>query len=211
MNAITPAETPHLRLVFFLSLLITLLMGILYTALDVLQPPDPYRSLFAFIPGTTSLLVLRAAGSSRSDLNFRMRWISIPGIGALAATTFLLLPILGSSTSWVGFNWISALVYAPASGIAQELYFRSSLLSGLERFFKNRKTIPLLVHSVFFVAFHFRTFQSIPSLPIALVVILVLFLAGCGWGWQVQRDRTVVWAALHHSFFLVLMSMFDWA
>ena len=32
----------------------------------------------------------------------------------------------------------------------------------------------------------------------------------CGWGCQVQRDRTVIWVILQHIIFLVLMSMFDW-
>jgi hypothetical protein len=69
----------------------------------------------------------------------------------------------------------------------------------------------LFLHSALFVGFHFRTFQAIPSLPMVLVVTVVLFLAGCSWGWQVQRDHTVVWSMLQHSLFLVLMSMFDWA
>jgi hypothetical protein len=61
-----------------------------------------------------------------------------------------------------------------------------------------------------FVGFHFRTFQAIPTLPAALMVAIVLFLAGCGWGWQVQQDRTVVWAMLQHSLFHVLISLFEW-
>jgi membrane protease YdiL (CAAX protease family) len=128
----------------------------------------------------------------------------------LAATTLLLLPILGASTSWNGWDWIPALIYAPASGIAQELYFRSSLLPGLERAFNGRRTLALLVHSAIFIGFHFRTFRSIGSFIPILIVAFVLFLAGCGWGWQVQRDRTVVWSMIQHSFFLVLMSMFGW-
>jgi hypothetical protein len=48
----------------------------------------------------------------------------------------------------------------------------------------------LLVQAMLFVGFHMRTFASLPSLPVGLVVATVLFLAGCGWGWQVQRDRT---------------------
>lgn len=186
-------------------------MAILYTVLDVLQPTEPLLSLLAFIPGVISVVALRAAGLSNDQLYLQLAQISVPGLGALAATTILLLPILGSSTSWIGWYWLPALVYAPASGVAQELYFRSSLLPGLEQAFSGRRLLALLVHAAIFVGFHFRTFQAIPSLPIALVVGLVLFLAGCGWGWQVQRDRTVVWSMLQHSLFLILMSMFGWS
>ena len=127
------------------------------------------------------------------------------------ATTLLLLPILASSTSFSGWDWLPALIYAPASGIAQELYFRSSLLPGLERIFGYKRTTALVTQASIFVGFHLRTFRALPSLAIALVVAVVLFLAGCGWGWQVQRDRTVYWAMLQHSLFLMLMSMFTWS
>jgi Type II CAAX prenyl endopeptidase Rce1-like len=210
MATTVPAKASQGRTLFAVSLAVTLSMGVLYTALDMLQPPEPVHSLLAFAPGTISLIALRGAGLSRAELNVRLAWISLPGLAALAVTTILLLPILGSSTSWVGWRWMPALVYAPASGIAQELYFRSSLLPGLERAFNHRKAMALFLHSALFVGFHFRTFQAIPSLPLVLVVIVVLFLAGCGWGWQVQRDHTVVWSMLQHSLFLVLMSMFDW-
>lgn len=30
------------------------------------------------------------------------------------------------------------------------------------------------------------------------------------WGWQVQRDRTAIWAMIQHSLFLMLMSLFAW-
>jgi hypothetical protein len=32
----------------------------------------------------------------------------------------------------------------------------------------------------------------------------VPFLAGSGWGWQVQRDRMAVWAMVQHSFIWVI-------
>ena len=44
----------------------------------------------------------------------------------------------------------------------------------------------------------------------AALIAMVLFAAGCGWGWQVQKDKTVVWAIGQHSLFLMLMSMFEW-
>ena len=186
-------------------------MAAVYTALDILQLPEALFALLAFIPGAASLIALAMAGLTRAELNLRLARISLAGFAALAATSILLLPVLGSSTTWIGWRWVAGLVYAPASGIAQELYFRSALLPGLERAFKRRGTVSLIAHAAIFVGFHVRTFLAISSLPPALIVALVLFLAGCGWGWQVQRDRTVVWAMLQHSLFLTLMSMFDWA
>ena len=32
--------------------------------------------------------------------------------------------------------------------------------------------------------------------------------AGLGWGWQVQRERTIVWAMGEHVIFLTIMSLF---
>ena len=199
------------RIPFGTALAVTLAMAAVYTMLDVLELPEPVFALLAFIPGAISLIALRGAGLSRAELNLRLAWISLPSLAALTATSILLLPILGSSTVWLGWRWVAALVYAPASGIAQEMYYRSALLPGLEHAFNGHRTLSLFAHAAVFVGFHVRTFLAVPSLPLALVVAAVLFLAGCGWGWQVQRDRTMVWAMLQHSLFLMLMSMVDWA
>jgi hypothetical protein len=210
MASHTSTTAVQSRISFPVALVITFVMAVAYTALDAWQPVEPLLSLLAFIPGGASLLALSAAGITPGQLNLRLARISSSGLVALGAVTLLLLPILGSSTGWTGWQWLPALVYAPASGIAQELYFRSSLLPGLEGCFGGRKIAALLVHAAIFVGFHFRTFQTIPSIAMAALVATVLFLAGCGWGWQVQRDRTVVWAMIQHSLFLVLMSMFNW-
>lgn len=206
-------SSPNQRsfLPFAVALVITLLMGIATTVLDVRQPAEPILSILAFIPGLVSIAALSASGLSRADLYLRFARLSRPGLLALAAVTVLMLPILGSSSGWVGWQWLPALVYAPASGIAQELYFRSSLLPALERALGGRKTAAILLHGLVFVGYHYRTFSALPSLPIGILVAVVLFAAGCGWAWQVQRDRTVVWAMIQHSLFLAVMSMFAWA
>lgn len=185
-------------------------MGIAITILDVLQPAEPILSILAFAPGLISIAALSASGLNRSDLYLRLAKTSLPGLVALLAAKLLLLPILGSSTGWTGWHWLPGLVYAPASGIAQELYFRASLLPALERAVHGNRTLAILLHAVIFVGYHFRTFRSLPSIPIAFLAAAVLFAAGCGWAWQVQRDRTVVWAMGQHSLFLMLMSMFEW-
>jgi membrane protease YdiL (CAAX protease family) len=210
MTPDTPSQTSRARIPFIAALVVILAMAVAYTVLDTLQPQEPILSILAFIPGVVSLVVLFAAGLTHADTNLRLARLSWSGAGVLAAVTVLMLPFLGSSTSFVGWQWLPALVHAPASGIAQELYFRSSLLPALERALPGRKTIVLLLHSAIFIGFHYRTFQSIASIGPSLIVAVVLFAAGCGWGWQVQRDRTVVWAMVQHSLFLVLMSMFGW-
>jgi membrane protease YdiL (CAAX protease family) len=211
MTTIAPPANRRYLIPFVVALFITLIMGIALTVLDVLQPSEPVLSILAFIPGIISIAALSASGLSRAELNLRFTWISLPGLLVLAAITVLLLPILGSSTGWTGWQWLPGLVYAPASGIAQEIYFRGSLLPALERALHGKKLIAILLHAVVFVGYHFRTFRSLSSLPIAILVAAVLFTAGCGWAWQVQRDRTVFWAIAQHSLFLMLMSMFQWA
>lgn len=204
-----PSQT-RLVLPFSLALAFTLLMGVAYTLLDIRQFAEPLQSVLAFLPGLLSLAALSGAGMSRLELKLRYGSLSRPGLLALAGVTILLLPILLSSSGWLGWRWLPALIYGPASGVAQELYFRSALLGGLEKGLGGRRRLALLCHALIFIGFHFRTFQALPSISMALIVGMVLFLAGCGWGWQVQRDRTVVWAMLQHSLFLMLMSMFDW-
>jgi hypothetical protein len=211
MTTIAPSTNRRFLLLPAVALSITLIMGIAITVLDMVQPKEPALSILAFVPGAVSIAVLSASGLGRAELNLRLAKASFPGLVVLAATTLLLLPILGSNTGWTGWHWLPSLVYAPASGIAQEIYFRASLLPALERALHGKKAAAILLHAVIFVGYHFRTFRSVPSLPIAILVAIVLFVAGCGWAWQVQRDRTVVWAIGQHSLFLMLMSMFEWA
>jgi membrane protease YdiL (CAAX protease family) len=211
MTTIAPSANRRYLLPSVVALLITLIMGVAITVLDVLQPTEPILSILAFIPGIISIAALSASGLSRAELNLRFTRISLPGLLVLAAITVLMLLILGSSTGWTGWHWLPGLVYAPASGIAQEIYFRGSLLPALERASRGKKVVAILLQSVLFVGYHFRTFRSVPSLPIAILVAAVLFTAGCGWAWQVQRDRTVFWTIAQHSLFLMLMSMFEWA
>ena len=207
-NQSRPQTQRHLP--FAVALVITLIMGLVITWIDVLQPAEPIFSILSFIPGLISITALLLSGMSRANLYLRLDKISRQGLLVLIVTTVLLLPILGSSTGFGGWKWLPALVFAPASGIAQEIYFRGSLLPALEKSVKDKKVIALLLHAMIFVGYHFRTFRSVPSLPVAMLVAVVLFLAGCGWAWQVQRDKTIVWAAAQHSLFLMIMSMFEW-
>jgi hypothetical protein len=206
-----PSALPsRFLLPFPVALAVTFGMALVYTGIDLLQLAEPVQSLVSFSPALASLAALRAAGFSREELHLRFKRISRLGAVSLAGVSLLLLPILGSSTAWTGWRLLPALVYAPASGIAQELYFRSALLSSLGRASGGRKNLALAAHAFVFTGFHLRTFLSLPSVAVALVVAAVLFTGGLGWGWQVGRDRTIVWAMLQHCAFLMLMSMFAW-
>ncbi|MEW5871035.1 MAG: CPBP family intramembrane glutamic endopeptidase [Chloroflexota bacterium] len=204
----SPSRTPVFP--FWAALVCTLLMGVVYTVHDVLQVAEPLFSLLSFLPGALSLAALFLAGFSKEQCSLRFAWPSKAGWLALAGVCILLLPILLSSRGVTGWSWLSALVYAPASGLAQELYFRGALLPALARLFRPRLRLALGLHALLFIAYHLRTFRSIGALAPSLVVAGVLFLAGLGWGWQAQKDRTLAWTALQHSIFLSAMSVFTW-
>jgi hypothetical protein len=101
-------------------------------------------------------------------------------------------------------------VYAPASALAQELFFRSALLPALTVALGGRSRLALPLHCLVFVAYHFRTFRSIGAIGPSIAVGFVLFLAGLGWGWESQRDHTVLWTSVQHSIFLAAMSLYTW-
>jgi membrane protease YdiL (CAAX protease family) len=185
-------------------------LHVAYTVLEFAQPGEPLYAIFGLAIACVGVAVLRAAGLSREQLRLRRAPLSRVGAGMLAAATLLLLPILGSNSGFLGWRWLPAVVYAPASGITQELFFRGTLLPGLERMMPSRPGTALLIHCALFVAWHLRTFTFVASLPLAFLVATVLFLAGLAWGRQVQHDGTILWSAAQHSLFLVVMSLFDW-
>jgi membrane protease YdiL (CAAX protease family) len=196
----------------WLAFVIVLLMGACYTFLDVLQLSELIYAILSFIPGLISFTAISMAKLYPNVIQSYLipRKLSLRGGIALVVVAVCLLPIILSTSIIVGWRWIPALVYAPASGIAQELYFRASLLPAMEGLIQKRNVTAIGLQSLIFVAFHLRTFLSIGPNPIIVVVIVVLFVAGFAWGYQVQRDRTIIWAAALHSVFLVVMSMFQW-
>jgi membrane protease YdiL (CAAX protease family) len=129
----------------------------------------------------------------------------------LVALFLPMVPVVISGflqAGWAGWDWHQALLYAPASGVSQELYFRAALLPALERLLV-RPRHALLVSSLMFSLFHAGMFTVAPP-GAAVSALLVTFLAGLGWGWQVQRDRTVIWAMLHHALLQLILRLFAW-
>ncbi|MDD5469131.1 MAG: hypothetical protein PHS96_15185 [Anaerolineales bacterium] len=205
-------QTSHARnrLPFKAALAVVLLMALAYTAHDTLQIGEPLFSLISFVPGAISVWVLLAAGFSLEACNLAARWFSRRGIAVLGLAFLLLLPVLLSGRLLPGWDPLATFVYAPASGVAQELYFRSALLPALKKGLGGRLWPALLVHCLIFVGYHFRTFRSIGAVGPAMVVGVVLFLGGLAWGWHSQRDRTILWTSVQHSLFLMAMSLFTW-
>jgi membrane protease YdiL (CAAX protease family) len=210
-NATAP-RVVSIALPRWLAIVIVLLMGAFYTFLDVRQLSEPINTILSFVPGLLSFAAIIFAKMQSNVIESYLipRKLSIHGSIALAVVAVCLLPILLSISSKVGWHWIPALVYAPASGIAQELYFRASLLPAMEGLIQNKNITAICLQSTVFVAFHLRTFMSIGANPIIAVVVVVLFVAGIAWGYQVQKDRTIIWAVALHGTFLVIMSMFKW-
>jgi membrane protease YdiL (CAAX protease family) len=165
-------------------------------------------ALLSFIPGILGLVVLLAAGLSRQQCFFVVRPLSWRGFAVLGAVfLFALVAILPVSV-WQGWSWKAALVYAPASGISQELFFRSALLPAALLLMKGRQGLALIAHSVLFGLWHVGPLFLGAPLWAVLLVMLVPFLSGLGWGWQVMRDRTVVWAMVQHSLIWVIALQF---
>jgi membrane protease YdiL (CAAX protease family) len=165
---------------------------------------EAWSAILGFLPGILGLGVLLAAGVSRGECFLVVRPLSWSGFGVLGAVFVFALAAVLPFSVWQGWSWKAALVYAPASGISQELFFRSVLLPAMGMALKSRRGLGLIVHSVLFGLWHIGPlFVGAPPWAV-MAVILVPFLSGIGWGWQVLRDRTVVWAMIQHSLIWVI-------
>ena len=195
------------------AFIIVLILWLVYTVLQTLflmgYASEGWSALLGFVPGVLGVGVLLLAGRSRADCYLQVRGISWAGLAVLAAVFVFALAAVLPFGVWQGWSWLAALVYAPTSGISQELFFRSSLLPAFETIFKDRRRLALLSHSVLFGLWHIGPLFVGAPLWAVLAVMFVPFLSGLGWGWQVQRDRTVVWAMLQHSLIWVIGLQFE--
>lgn len=190
-----------------------ILAWLAYTALNTVYPGDALTSLLAFIPGVVGIAALLAAGLTLEECYLRAAPVSRGGIAAFAAMTALFIPSMLFTGRWAGWNWLAALVYAPASGIAQELFFRAALLPALLWAFRTSKhqtALALFATTGLFVVWHLRTFILAP-IGGDIGTLVFTSLGGIVWGWQVQRDRTVLWAMAFHTGLLMITSLFAWA
>jgi membrane protease YdiL (CAAX protease family) len=188
---------------------------LLWTGYTVLQTlfvtghvPEPWSAILGFVPGVAGVAVLSVAGFPRVQLFLQIAPLSRRGLVVLAAIfVFALAAILPFGT-WQGWNWMVALIYAPASGVSQELFFRAALLPALLVTLKQRPRLALILHSALFGLWHIGPFFLGAPIWAAFAVVLVPFMSGIGWGWQVKHDGTVLWAMVQHSLIWVIAGQF---
>jgi membrane protease YdiL (CAAX protease family) len=193
---------------------VVLLLWLAYTALQPLsvteRVSEDWAVVLGFIPGVLGVVALLASGLRREDCFLRFGRLSGRGFAVLAAVFVFALAAVLPFGEWRGWNWM-ALVYAPASGVSQELFFRAALLPAFRVVLKRRQGLALVLHSVLFGLWHIGPLFVGAPIWAVIAVMLVPFLSGIGWGWQVQRDRTVVWAMVQHSLIWVVGLQFPLA
>lgn len=173
-----------------------------YTALNTLFPGPLLTYSLGLILAGAALAMLRSGGVAPCDLGLCLARPSAAGLLALA-TLSLFIPLalsLGRGQPW---QPLDDLVYAPASALGQELYFRAALLPAL----LGRRTIPscaaVPLQALLFALWHVRAFRVVAVAP-AVAVLAGAFAAGAIWGWQVRRDRTILYAVAEHTLFLIV-------
>lgn len=201
-------QSKGLRLGFVV--VVIFLIWIAYTAIYTFAPGGILSAGLDLAPGLAGIMFLTmGAGFKLQECYLRPARVSAKGLILLLLFLFALIPILVTG-HFVGWDWKAGFLYAPASGVAQELFFRASLLPVTMRLFKTNRLLGVLVQSVLFVAWHIPLAFMKAPLPGAVGIIVVTFIGGMVWGWQVQRDKTVYWAMGQHIIYLILMSLFIW-
>lgn len=200
------------KLSFRIALWMIILLWMANVFLFALYLEEPFASVFSLLPGALGVIILVLSGFKREDCYLRFGWISWAGLGIYILMLALMVPVVLTgihSVNWAGWDWVMMLIYAPASGIAQELYFRSTLLPALRRAFTGRIFLALTTSSLMFALYHAGMFLVAP-VGVAAGAFVVTFLAGMGWGWQVGQDETVLWAMAHHSLLQMILRVFAW-
>ncbi len=197
------------RLSLRLALVSILLVWLAYTILYTWHPGDAWAAILEFLPGLLGLIVLSAAGFSLEECYLRSAPITRTGL-VLLAISMLFTPLIWLTGRWVGWNALAALVYAPASGISQELFFRASLLPVFIAIFKSKPWLGITIHALLFALWHAPTTYLTAPLGGLIAVVMVTFICGLLWGKQVQHDRTVLWLMGYHSLILFVNSFLTW-
>jgi len=189
---------------------VLLFLWLVYTLIYTLPFDSNLEAVLEALVGASGVLVLLGMGFTRRELYLGIRPISRKGWITLGLATLALAGPLATSP-WIGVRWLNLLVYAPLSGVTQELFFRASLLPAIQKLCGSKTWSSLILHAFLFGLWHVPlAYLAAPISPWVAVVALfvVTALAGLAWGWQVQHDRTVVWTMLHHSLLLMVMSLF---
>jgi membrane protease YdiL (CAAX protease family) len=164
--------------------------------------------MLGFVPGLLGLILLLSSGFTHWDCFLVIKPLSRKGFWVLAGVFVFALSAVLPFSVWEGWSWKAAFIYAPASGIAQELFFRSVLFPVTRALLPKRQTLALFLHSVLFGLWHIGPLFVGAPVWAVIAVMVVPFLCGLGWGWQVQHDRTVIWAMVQHSLIWVIGNQF---
>lgn len=183
------------------------LLWLLYTLLQSLF----LAGLLRLLPGLAGTAILFSSGLPARLNYLPLRHISSAGMALYAALLIFAVFSVFPTGKYVGWNPREALIYAPIGALSQEIFFRVSLLPVLLWLQEGHRWPALLIHALLFGLWHIGAIFAGASLVDAIPVMLVPFLFGIAWGWQVVKDRTAVWAVLHHTLLLIMMSFYTWA
>lgn len=174
-----------------------------YTVLNTVFPGPQLTYALGLTLVLVAIGLLRLAGVSARDYFVRLAPLSWQG-AMLLLVPMLALPVALAVRGVQPWRWLDNLVYAPASALAQELFFRASLLVALAIIGRGGQRTALLLQGVLFGLWHARAF-TVVAWPQALAVVILTGLLGMLWGLQVQRDRTMLYTAAQHTLFLILL------
>ena len=173
-----------------------------YALLNTIFPGPALTYTLGLALALAAQATLGLAGASREARFLRLGPLSWQGALILALLA-LFIPAALLAGRAQPFSPLDDLVYAPASALAQELYFRSALLVALDWLLDGRARSALTMQAALFSVWHVRAFAVVGLGP-ALGVLALTFIAGLLWAAQVRRDRTMVYAAFQHTLFLIV-------
>jgi hypothetical protein len=170
-----------------------------------------YESL-RFVPGVIGVGMLLASGCSIKECFLKVAPISRLSMVVYALMLLLMTPVVLTGLEMGGFSGIDLkliLLAAPIDAITQELYFRAALLPALLIALPRMPRLALGLQALLFAVYHIGMLRVAP-VGVAISAMMLTFLVGLGWGWQVQRDGTVIWAMAHHTLLQIILKLFVW-
>jgi hypothetical protein len=194
-----PFETPRLPA---LNAWLVVALWVPYVVLNTLFPGPLLTYALGLLIAALALAALWLGGTPPWACFVRVDQLSLRGAVLLAAMLSFIPAalLLGRGQP---LSWLNDLVYAPASALGQELFFRSALLVALNRLSRGSSGAAVGLQAAAFALWHVRAFRVVSFAP-AAGVLAVTFVAGLLWGVQVARDRTLLYAAAEHTLFLMV-------
>jgi hypothetical protein len=206
-TAAMPTDVPAhgLRLPFPIAAAVVLALAAPYVVLNTAFPGPVLTYAGGFVVAGAALGALWLAGLPPWRCFVRIALASRQGAFVLALLS-LFIPAVLLAGRGQPLSPLDDLVYAPASALGQELYFRAALLTVLLRLSHGRPllarlTLPL--SALLFALWHLRAFRVVAPAP-ALAVLFITFIAGMFWAWQARRDGTMLYTFAQHTLFLIV-------